>query len=130
MRRLLASILGVALGANGFWMLASPFHWYNSIPGLPATGPANGHFIRDIGCAYFVSGLALLWLVVAPQKAWPAVLLGGLFLLLHAGVHIADTLAGRETSHRLLTEIPTVIVPAILAIWLGWPPNSQFQKEL
>jgi hypothetical protein len=130
MRRILASILGLLIGANGLWMVVAPFHWYAAIPGVAATGSANLHFIRDIGCAYLVTALALLWFAAAPEQARPAALFGGVFLLLHAFVHFWDTAAGRESPHRLMAEIPTVILPAFLALWLGWPPRSASRKEL
>jgi hypothetical protein len=98
MRRFLASILGILLGANALWMLAMPMHWYAHIPGVTETGPANVHFIRDIGCAYLVAALALLWFAVAPKRSWPAVLAGGGFLFLHAFIHVWDTMASREHS--------------------------------
>lgn len=130
MRNLLASILGILLGANALWMLAAPLHWYAHIPGVAETGPANTHFIRDIGCAYLVAALALLWLAAAPKRAWPAVLAGGAFLFLHSSVHVWDTIAGREHFPRLLAEIPTVILPALLTLWLGWSSNSVPGREL
>jgi hypothetical protein len=123
MRKILASILGLLLGANALWMLAIPLHWYANIPGVTETGPANVHLIRDVGCAFLVAALALLWFVVAPRHAWPAVLSGGAFLVLHASVHVWDTMAGREHPHRLLAEIPTIILPALFTLWLGWPPR-------
>ena len=129
MRALLASILGILLGANGLWMLTGPFYWYAHIPGLTETGPANAHLIRDVGCAFLVTALALLWFAVSPMRAWPAVLAGGAFLLLHATVHVWDTIAGREHAHRLLAEIPTVILPALVTLWLGWPPRRAPKME-
>jgi hypothetical protein len=130
MRRLLAFILGILLGANALWMLTLPFHWYANIPGVTESGPANAHFIRDVGCAYLVAALALLWFVAAPKRSWPAVLAGGVFLFLHAFIHVWDTMAGREHPHRLLAEIPTVILPALLTLWIGWPPNSASGEDL
>jgi hypothetical protein len=96
MRKFLAYILGILLGANGLWMIVIPLHWYAHIPGVTATGPANVHLIRDVGCAYLATALALLWFTVAPTFAWPAVLAGSAFLLLHASVHVWDTIVGRE----------------------------------
>jgi hypothetical protein len=130
MRRFLASVLGIFLGANALWMLAVPMHWYAHIPGVAEIGPPNAHFIRDVGCAYLVAALALLWFVAMPKRSWPAVLAGGAFLRLHASVHVWDTMAGREHSHRLLAEIPTVILPALLTLWLGCPPNSASGEDL
>jgi hypothetical protein len=52
MRGILAWILGLSLAANGVIMLAVPAAWYTAVPGVPATGPFNPHFVRDIGVAY------------------------------------------------------------------------------
>ena len=124
MRKFLASILGIFFGANALWMLALPLHWYTNIPGVTETGPFNAHLIRDVGCAFLVAALALLWFTAAPKRAWPAVLAGGAFLLFHASVHVWDTIVGREHFHRLLSEVPTVILPALLTLWVGWLPGS------
>jgi hypothetical protein len=128
-RKAVALVLGIALGSNGAWMLAAPEHWYLHIPGVVATGPANLHFIRDIGCAYVVAGVCLVWLAVEPRRSWPAAFAGGGFLTLHALLHVWDTAAGREHANRLLTEFPTVILPAILVLWLAWPPRQTAGKE-
>jgi len=129
MRRFLASILGIFFGANALWMLAIPFHWYAHIPGVTETGPSNAHLIRDVGCAFLVAALALLWFVVAPKRAWAAVLAAGTFLFLHSSIHVWDTVAGREHPHLLLAEIPTVILPAILTLWLGCPSISASDRQ-
>ncbi|HET8881757.1 MAG TPA: hypothetical protein VFM56_06225, partial [Solimonas sp.] len=62
MRKVLTVVLGFGLAANGVWMLFSPESWYPVIPGVTHTGPLNVHFVRDIGCAYFLCGAALLGL--------------------------------------------------------------------
>lgn len=129
MRTALSVILGLALGANGLWMLAAPGSWYQAIPGVADTGPMNPHFIRDIGCAFLVVALALFWLARSRQ-AWPAAFAGGAFLTLHAVIHVWDTLAGREHPHRLLAEAPTVILPAILVLWLAWPPSATGRESI
>lgn len=120
MRRGLSWLLGFGLGANGLWMLTCPEKWYRMIPGVAGTGPANLHFIRDIGCAYLVVGASLFWLVKNPRKAWPAALAGGAFLALHALVHVWDTAAVRESPHQLLVDLPAVVLPAFLVLWLVW----------
>ena len=129
MRKIWASILAMFLGANALWMLAAPLHWYATIPGVIDTGPANEHLIRDVGCAFLVVALALLWFVSNPKQAWPAVLAGGTFLALHSAIHLWDMMAGREHPHRLLAEIPTVILPALLTLWIGWPQPDASRKE-
>ena len=121
MRRALTLILGLALGANALWMLLNPMSWYGSVPGVAGTGPANMHFIRDIGCAYLATALSLFWLFKSPKLAWPAAIVGGGFLVLHALVHVCDAIAGREPAHQLLGELPAVFLPGVLVIWLAWP---------
>jgi uncharacterized protein YjeT (DUF2065 family) len=120
MRRGLNWLLGSALGLNGLWMLIRPETWYRTIPGVAGTGPANLHFIRDIGCAYLVAGAGMFWLVKTPRQAWPAALAGGAFLTLHALVHLCDTAAGREPARQLLADLPAVVLPAFLVLWLVW----------
>jgi hypothetical protein len=120
MRRGLTWFLGSALGLNGLWMLIRPETWYGTIPGVAGTGPANLHFISDIGCAYLVAGTSLFWLIKTPRRAWPAALAGGAFLALHALVHVGDAAAGREPVRQFLADLPLVVLPACLVLWLVW----------
>ena len=120
MQRGLTWLLGLGLGANGFWMLISPENWYRTIPGVTGTGPANLHFIRDIGCAYVVVGLSLFWLASRARQGWPAALAGGVFLTLHALVHLWDAGAGRESGHQFIADVPAVVLPAFLVMSLVW----------
>jgi hypothetical protein len=120
-RRAVASFLGLLLALNALWMLAAPANWYGRIPGVADTGPANLHFIRDIGAAYLVAAAGLIWLAVDPARARAAAMTSAIFLGLHALVHVWDATAGRETSHALLRDLPAIMLPAILALWLAWP---------
>ena len=97
MRGILAWILGLSLAANGLIMLAVPAAWYAAVPGVPATGPFNAHFVRDIGVAYLVTGVALTFFA-RDRAARPAALAGTAFLALHALVHLWDAAAGREAA--------------------------------
>jgi hypothetical protein len=129
MKTALAVILGLGLAGNALWMLASPQAWYQVVPGVAESGPANGHFIRDIGCAYLVAALSLLWLARSPKQAWPAALAGGGFLALHALVHTWDLLAGREPAHQLAADLPAIFLPAILTVWFAWPQRREPEME-
>jgi hypothetical protein len=129
MHKALAAFLAAALGLNGLWMISAPFHWYRKIPGMEATGPGNFHLIRDVGCAYLITAVALLWLSIKPKRAWPAALTAAMFLILHASTHFCDAVAGRESLHHLIQEIPTVVLPGFLALWLSWRVRSA-EKEL
>src|SRR5258708_15593454 len=94
MRMVLALLLGFVLAANGLWMLIDPAFWYAQIPGVPETGPLNPHFVRDIGCAYLLTGGALIGHAL-DERPQTAAFAGALFLTLHALVHVADAIAGR-----------------------------------
>jgi uncharacterized lipoprotein YbaY len=109
--------LGLALAANGLLMLSDPAGWYGLVPGVPATGPLNPHFVRDIGCAYLVAGLAMAGLAFN-ERMRPAALAGALFLTLHAFVHVADAMAGRGHADHVLAEFAGVFAPAAVALWL------------
>ena len=117
MRVTLAIGLGLLLAANGFLMLADPAQWYAIVPGVPETGPLNPHFVRDIGAAYVVTGVAIAWLA-RDARAVPAALAGALFLTLHALVHVADAITGRLHADHILSDLVTVFLPAAIALWL------------
>jgi hypothetical protein len=127
--RTLAMALGVALRANGTWMLAAPINWYRWIPRVAGTGPANLHFIRDIGCAYLVAGLSVIWLGRTPRQAWPAALASGTFLSLHALVHLYDFITGHESARNLTGDVPAIFLPAVLVSWLAWKGRREAQTE-
>ena len=62
-------------------MLAGPLHWYHELPAaVPDTGPFNPHFVRDIGCAFFAVGVALVWAAFAPRWRAPLLAIAALFL--------------------------------------------------
>src|SRR5512145_3182814 len=85
-------VLGIAaIGnlANGLWMLADPPHWYATLPAaVPDFGPLNEHFVRDIGCAFFLIGVALAVAAFVPRWRLFACLAAAGFYGLHALVHI------------------------------------------
>ncbi|MED5621057.1 hypothetical protein [Ideonella sp. BN130291] len=117
---LLRAALAAGLAANGLAMLLAPAAWYHAVPGVPFTGPLNTHFVRDIGCAYLVAAAGLAW------RAWradgaAAALAGAAFLLLHAGVHLGETLAGLCGWATFWRDVPGVVLPALLAGALAWP---------
>ena len=127
LRSIIAWVLGVALATNGVFMLLLPEIWYATIPGVPDTGPLNPHFVRDVGCSYVTVGAALVWFGL-DARARAAVLAGGVFLTLHALIHLWDVAAGREVLGHILREVPTVFGPAAVAFWAAWP-CSRFHKE-
>ncbi len=112
-------IFGVANLANAAWMLADPADWYARLPAaVPATGPLNAHFVRDIGSAFAVMGCALLWAAVRPAVRTPVLAFTALFYVLHALVHVTDTLAGRLPPSHWSIDLPGVYAPAALLLLL------------
>ena len=110
-------ILVVGLGsiANALWMLAGPMHWYTDLPAaVPDTGPFNPHFVRDIGCAFLTSGVALVWAFFSPRFRLPLVSVGALFLFAHALLHAYDTLSGALGHNHWLLDLPGVYLPGVL----------------
>jgi hypothetical protein len=122
MRVIFAAILGLGLAANGLAMLTVPAAWYAAVPGVSETGPFNAHFVRDIGAAYLVCGGALAWFAWTPT-ARRAALSAAAFLTLHAIVHLWDAAAGREHPHQLMIDIPSIFLPAALALWVALSPS-------
>jgi uncharacterized protein YjeT (DUF2065 family) len=114
-------LLAALLAANGLAMLTAPREWYDAVPGVALTGPFNPHFVRDIGCAYVVAGLGLLWRALDAQRGMAAALAGAAFLILHAFVHIGEVIAGVCGTSALWRDAPGVIVPAVLALVLALP---------
>ena len=106
---------------NGILMLGIPAVWFNTLPGVAATGPFNAHFVRDVGAAYLVCGLAFLWLLRDAARAWPAAVGGCLFLLLHAAIHVLEFFTGVQSLAHLLADIPAVLLLPSVALWSAWP---------
>jgi len=112
-----------ALGnlANAAWMLADPAGWYAGLPAaVPDTGPLNAHFVRDIGSAFAVMGAALLLAAARPAFRVPILGLVSMFYVLHALVHVTDTLAGRLPPSHWTIDLPGVYVPALLLLAVTW----------
>lgn len=121
-KRVVAGMLGLFGAANGAFMLIDGARWYDSVPGLPHTGPYNPHFVADIGAAYLVASLALIVRAWRPRY-WPAAVAGAAFLLAHALIHVADLTMQRSGDPRV--DIFLVTVPAALAAWAALPDRAE-----
>jgi hypothetical protein len=122
LRRVLAMVLGVTGAANGMFMLAAPALWYDSVPGLPHTGPFNLHFVLDVGVAYLIASLALIARAWRPRY-WPAAVAGAAFVIGHAIIHALDVVA--ERTGNVAVDVWLVIVPALLAAWAAFPVKEE-----
>lgn len=122
LKRAIAAIIGAGGAVNGVFMLAAPTLWYDSVPGLPHTGPFNPHFVMDIGVAYLVASLALIARAWRPHY-WPAAIAGAAFLIGHAIIHVIDVVT--ERTGNVGVDLWLVIVPALIAAWAALPNESE-----
>jgi hypothetical protein len=111
---------GIAMVANGTWMLGSALHWFFGIPaGMPDTGHPNGHLIRDVGLAYLVFGVALIWCSYALAQRRAMFLAVSAFMIGHALGHVIEIATGRLPPSHWLLDLPLVLAPgALFAVFL------------
>ncbi len=121
-KRIIAGGIGLTGAANGAFMLIDGARWYDSVPGLPHTGPFNPHFVADIGAAYLVASLALIARAWRPCY-WPAAVTGAAFMVAHALIHVSDI--ALERTGNVGVDVFLVIVPALLAAWSAWPDKHE-----
>jgi alkylhydroperoxidase/carboxymuconolactone decarboxylase family protein YurZ len=105
----------IALG-NGLFMLVSPLGWYEWLGTVKATGPANGHFIRDIGLAYLMSGGLLAYGAANLPMRWGSALAGASWMALHGGLHVWEVAKGLCSAGIFWTEAPGTLGPPLIAL--------------
>ena len=102
---------------NGAWMLAAPAHWYATLPaGVPDFGPLNEHFVRDIGCIFFLLGVALAWAAFVPRLRVVVCVAAAAFYGMHALVHVLDTARGLVGPEHWTIDLAGVYIPAVLLV--------------
>jgi hypothetical protein len=125
--------LAAVTAGNALWMLAAPLHWYHELPAnVPAAGPFNEHFVRDIGCAFAVMAVALGWAALRPAARVPLTAIATLFLVLHAGLHVFDSWRGYLPAGHWPHDVAGVYVPAVASVALTIAlirRNSQTRPE-
>jgi hypothetical protein len=114
----IAMLLGVAMIANGVFMLVSPEGWYLAVPGVTSTGPFNQHFLRDIGLIFLLLGGAFLAGAALPHVrvllwAAPSIWLTG-----HALFHFWEVAVGICSPSVIPRDFPAVTLPAMIGILL------------
>ena len=115
------AIFGAGNLANGVWMLVDPAGWYVNLPAaVPDFGPLNEHFVRDIGAAYTMTAVGLLWAAFVPASRAFAIGLVAVFYGLHAVGHVYDTTRGLVGPEHWGIDFVPIYVPAILLVplWL------------
>lgn len=114
---LLALVAVIAL-ANGAFMLWNPMGWYFALPTVKATGPANLHFIRDIGLAYLASAGVMGFAAINPPMRWLAALTANLWLTAHGLLHVWEVMTGICAPDVFWQDAPGVLGPPLLA-WVA-----------
>lgn len=117
--RIVAAVMALALGANGVAMLFASLAWYDAVPGVPATGPYNPHFVKDIGAAYLTAAGGLGWFAARPQQGWPAMAAGAVFLSLHAAIHVYDAACGASPLADVRRDLVGVYLFAAIPLALA-----------
>ncbi len=79
-------LLAVYFAGIAAWLIMLPLTFYQTIPGVPDTGPFNDHFSRDVGFAFLVSAAGLCLGAVRGDKT--LALLGAAFPVLHGLFHL------------------------------------------
>jgi hypothetical protein len=105
----------IALG-NGLVMLIDPFGWYDMVGTVKATGPANAHFIRDIGLAYLLCAGLLGYAALNLPMRWGSALAGSTWLALHGALHVWEVSAGLCAPGIFWSEAPGTLGPPLIAL--------------
>lgn len=117
--RYLAGLMALVFAANGAAMLFAPLAWYDAVPGVPATGPFNPHFVRDIGAIYVVGALGLAWFAWRPAQGWPALALAAAWLTLHAAIHVYDATCSASPLADLRRDFVAIYLFAAIPLALA-----------
>jgi hypothetical protein len=107
---------------NGAWMLLFPQSWYRDLPAaVPHTGPFNAHFVRDLGVAFLVAGVAFAWSARNIDRSYPVHIGLTIFFTGHALIHLVDIATGHLPTTHWLIDLPGVFLPALVMIVLAIP---------
>jgi len=127
MKRIIAALVALYSAINGLTMLVDGPNWYIRVPGVPETGPYNGHFVQDIGIAFLAAGLSIAaaaWRL----RYWPAGAAGAAFLAGHALLHLVE-IGGGHDPHAIF-DLLLVVLPAALAVYSIIPAKENHHAEI
>ena len=107
---------------NGIWMVVAPEAWYAAVPGVVATGPANPHFIVDIGLAFAASGAGMIAGFATGARQATLALAGATWPTLHALFHIWEWISDglpKDTRELVSTAIGVIAI-GLVGLALAW----------
>ena len=97
----------------------SPAHWYINLPAnVPGSGPLNEHFVRDIGCVFFLLGAALLASIRYRQWRLGAMVAASAYSVAHALVHVLDTARGLFAAGHWRFDIGPIYISTLILVVL------------
>jgi hypothetical protein len=119
LQRVLLIAVAVLLAGNGGYMLFAPQSWFGSLESVAHTGPFNGHFVRDVGCAFLAAAVGFA--LAAWRRDWrvPGMVAALTFLGPHAGVHLWELGAGLPAAaHAGIIDVLGVYGPPAIALFM------------
>ncbi len=123
--RLVISFISIFYLANGLLMLAAPLTWYEVTPGTDHTGPANSHFIRDIGLAFIAASVAIIAVAQPALRLRPAFSAACVFIGGHAILHMVEFFDGHFGFSEILRDTALIVLPALIVItWMAGRPET------
>ncbi|MGY4399097.1 hypothetical protein ACVWZA_004310 [Sphingomonas sp. UYAg733] len=114
----IATLLGLAMAANGVFMLAVPLDWYFAVPGVTSTGAFNQHFIRDIGMVFVMTGGAYMVGAFRPKLRVLLWAMATIWYSGHALFHLWEIAVGICSPSAFPRDFPAVMLPALIGIGL------------
>jgi hypothetical protein len=116
-----AVLLGIAMEANGVFMLVLPADLYLAVPGVTSTGPFNQHFVRDIGLIFLLLGGRFLVGAAVPRMRVLLWATASLWLFGHTLFRLWEVAAGICSPSVIPRDFPAVTLPAIIgAVLTFW----------
>lgn len=127
--RFIVSFIAIFYLANGLLMLAAPLTWYEITPGADHTGPANSHFIRDIGLAFIAASVAIIAVAQPALRLRPAIAATSVFIGGHAVLHTVEFFDGHFGFAEILRDAALIVVPAaIVVFWIAGNPEKHLES--
>ena len=114
--QVLIALAALSCIANAIFMIVAPIRWYWAVPTVPATGPANSHFITDVGLVYLCCGITLCYGALYPSGRWLALIAGAMWLGAHGLFHVFEFVRGEVSASRFLRDVPGVLGPPFLVV--------------
>jgi hypothetical protein len=116
--RAVLGISGLFFAVVAAALLFAPRFFYDVVPGVAESGPANLHLLRDVGLTYAVFALGFAFARNDVTPACVVTAAAALYLTGHAALHATLVLTGGSRAIAW-AEAPGVYLPALAALALA-----------